>query len=128
MELGTTFLPNVGGSHFWVIISDPKKDPDNVLIVSLTTDRQDKDHSCVLDRGDHPMVTHRTCVDYRRARIVRLAELYAGKDSGAFLLKDPASPAMVRAIQEGAARSDFLKEAARNLLVQQGFIASLPPG
>jgi hypothetical protein len=60
MELGTTFLPDAGGSHLWVIISDPSIDPDHVLIVSLTTDRDYKDRLCVLDRGAHPLVTHAT--------------------------------------------------------------------
>jgi hypothetical protein len=45
MELGTTFLPDVAGSHLWVIISDPTIDPDNVLIVSRTTERDYKDRS-----------------------------------------------------------------------------------
>src|SRR5438045_4027293 len=110
MELGTTFLPDAGGSHLWVVISDPRRDADNVLIVSLTTEKDYKDHSCVLDRGIHDMVRHKTCVNYRRAMIVKLAELNAGRNCGAFKVKDPASPAMLRAIQEGAARSEFLKE------------------
>jgi hypothetical protein len=36
MDIGTTFLPDAGGSHLWVVISDPKIDAENVLIVSLT--------------------------------------------------------------------------------------------
>jgi hypothetical protein len=66
-------------------------------------------------------------VDYRRARIVKLQELYAGKDSGAFQVKDAVSPAMLRAIRDGAGRSDFLKAAARELLVEQGFLTPRPP-
>jgi hypothetical protein len=82
----------------------------------------------VLNRGDQSWIKHATCVDNRRARIVKLEELYAGKDCGAFKVQDPASPAMLRAIQEGAGRSERLRpEAARELLVRQGFVGPPPP-
>jgi hypothetical protein len=126
MELGTTFLPDVAGSHLHVVVSDPQRDPENVLLVSLTTERDYKDRACVLPRGVHPWVTHATCVAYYRMRIVKLRELYAGKDAGAFRIQDPASPAMVKAIQEGLERSTQIKNQIKTLALEilrkQGFL------
>jgi len=125
MEPGTTFLPDAGGSHLWVVISDPKLDSERVVIVSLTTERNYKDNSCVLQRGTHPWITHTTCVDYRRARVVKLEELKAGRYAGALKLQEAASPAMLHAIRDGASRSEFLPGNALQVLTDQGIVA--PP-
>ncbi|HEV3258506.1 MAG TPA: hypothetical protein VG013_16635 [Gemmataceae bacterium] len=122
MEVGTTFLPDAGGSHLWVIVSDPRQDPDHILIVSLTTWTDCKDSTCIVERGEHPWATHRTCVFYRKAMIVTLAEIHDGKDTGRLKVQDPMPPDLLQRIWTGAAQSDFLSGAAKRLLQQQGFI------
>jgi hypothetical protein len=78
-EVGTTFLMDVGGSHLWVVISDPQADPDQVVIVSLTTWHARKDQSCIIERGEHPWATHRACVFYAKAMIVTEQQIFEGR-------------------------------------------------
>jgi hypothetical protein len=122
MEAGTTFLPDAAGSHLWVILSDPRKDAAKVLIVSVTTLTAETEQTCIIERGEHPWVTRRSCVSYRHAMIVSLDELYAGKDSGKLKVQQPMAPEVLKRIRESAARSDFLKPAALNILKQQSLI------
>jgi hypothetical protein len=67
MKAGDTLLIDDPGttldSHLWIVISDPDVDPEHVVIVNLTSYRADKDQACVLDKGDHPYLSHRTCVE-----------------------------------------------------------------
>jgi hypothetical protein len=47
MEAGTTFLRADNDRHLWILISDPAVDPDQVLIVNLTSvdERKEKNLS-----------------------------------------------------------------------------------
>ena len=79
MNAGDTFrIPEPGtslDSHLWVVISDPAVDPVRVLIVNFTTRRQDSDHACILQAGEHPFVHHETCVNYAGAKAVSAAQI-----------------------------------------------------
>jgi hypothetical protein len=58
MNLGAVLrIPQPGASldsHIWMVVYDPSKDPERVVIVNMTTWRADKDQACVLQVGDHP--------------------------------------------------------------------------
>ncbi len=43
-------------SHLWVVVSDPFQDSEKVLIVSVASWDPDKDQSCILQIGDHPLL------------------------------------------------------------------------
>lgn len=121
-ELGTTFLLNVSQAHLRAVISDPQDDPENVVIVSLTTWREGKDASCKIERGEHPFVTHSTCVDYRHAMSVTVTQLLDGKDKGDFSLREKLSKAVLQRILGGAASTTQLPNACRIVLQSQGLI------
>jgi hypothetical protein len=67
MNAGDTLLIDAPGttldSHLWIVISDPALDPQRVVLVNMTSHRADKDQACVLEMGDHPYVSHRTCIE-----------------------------------------------------------------
>jgi hypothetical protein len=70
------FLKSVAADkHLWVIISDPESHPDQVLFVSMTTHDITKEDVCVINQGEHPFVTHKTCIDYSHARHATSANL-----------------------------------------------------
>lgn len=70
------FLKSVAADkHLWVIISDPERHPDQVLFVSMTSYDVTKEDVCLIDRGEHPFVTHKTCIDYAKARHATSAQL-----------------------------------------------------
>jgi hypothetical protein len=64
MEACTTFLRADSDKHLWIVISDPTADPDQVLIVNLTTVDERKEQVCLLHGGEHPWIRHETCVNY----------------------------------------------------------------
>ena len=71
MNAGDVFQFQGGAErHAWVIISDPAVDPEHVLMVNFTTWDPHIDQACVLEPGDHPFITTRTCVNYPRAKEV----------------------------------------------------------
>ena len=50
MQPGFTFLTELD-RHLWVVLSDPAKDDQNVIIVSITTLEPHKDQACLIPRG-----------------------------------------------------------------------------
>jgi hypothetical protein len=126
MEAGTAFLatdPQSGREHLWVILSDPAKDAQKVLIVNLTTLDERKERICVLQRGDHPWVRHESCVHYEASRVTTLKALYGGKDAGLIQLVDPVSPALLQRMREGAMASGRIPLDNAEVLVEQGLVA-----
>ena len=76
MNSGDTFLldDRAIDDHLWVVISDPNKDEDRILIVSLTTAACYKERACIIQASEHPWVRHETCVAYDKARVVSLVD------------------------------------------------------
>ena len=55
--------------HLWVVLSDPIQNSNQVVLVSLTTWREDKDQACVIPDTERPRRGHRRvvvlCMDNR---------------------------------------------------------------
>src|SRR5438132_6013464 len=123
MDAGATFLvPGVVDPHLWIVLSDPRIDRENVLIVNLTTVTRLKEQACIIERGEHPWVTHRTCVNYQDAKVVSLEKLYRLKDSGHLRLQDPLSATLLQRVRYTAALSVRIAFDKREILVKQGLI------
>lgn len=110
-----------GLPHLWVVVSDPVVDPDELLIINMSTDRG-IDDSCILMPGDHPFVQHRTCMRYDRARTRRNADLDRLLSSGEIILDERVSDPVLQRIRQGAAISDYIKIGYRQLLIRQELI------
>jgi hypothetical protein len=124
MQAGDAFLlvNRQLDDHLWVIVSDPKKDADKVLIVSLTTAAPHKESVCLIQAGEHPWVTHETCVAYDTAKVVALASLFGWKDAGHLQMQDPLSPVLLRRVREHAGDSVDLALEYAELLSDQGLL------
>jgi hypothetical protein len=125
MEAGTAFLaidPHSRREHLWVILSDPKKDDQKVLIVNLTTLDDRRERTCVLQSGDHPCVRHETAVHSEESRGTTLKALYDGKGAGLIKLVDPVSPALLQRTREGAVASSRISLENADVLVEQGLV------
>jgi hypothetical protein len=122
--LGETFrLADPGvDPHLHIIISDPAANPNSIVTANFTSWRVDKDQSCVVEVGEHPQVTRRSCVDYRRERCITLAQFNSAVSSGRVTPQTPVSEALLRRIVAGAALSPFIPLGNRQLLVDQGLI------
>jgi hypothetical protein len=69
-------------THLWVVVSEPTKDPERVILVSVTTYEEYKEDVCLLDVGDHPRVSHKSCIAYNEARVASLEKLTVLRDGG----------------------------------------------
>jgi hypothetical protein len=124
MDAGATFLlkDKSVDDHLWVIISDPRTDPKNVLFVSLTTYADYKEDVCLIQVGDHPWVRHLTCVAYDFAKVTTFDALYALKDKGLLELQPPVSEALLKRIRQAAMASTRLKIDYYSILEDQDLL------
>jgi hypothetical protein len=109
-------------AHLHVVISDPEKEPDGVVLVPITTWESYKDESCLLQPGDHPFIKHASCVQYRDARIVPAARLARAIAGGQIRSREPVSSELLARILAGAGESRFLPAEHGNILARQGLI------
>lgn len=127
LQLGSTFISTSDDgegipAHLWIVISDPKKDPNKVIIVNLTTSHGRRTATCILCKGDHPFITRDSEVDYRHARCVSCAKIQHQHKNGRIDMREPASSDMIDAILHGARTSPFLGLELRGMLVEQALI------
>lgn len=74
MQLGDTFLFNVGKAHLWIVVSDPFKHAGSFIIVNLTTDSRRAGTDCELNTEDHPWIREKCWVNFGDAEEVTPAE------------------------------------------------------
>jgi hypothetical protein len=122
VNVGDTFLRADSDKHLWLIISDPALDPENVVIVNLTTLDDQKESVCILKRGDHPWVRHDSCVNYRDAVVTSLEKLAKARKGKAIIVKSPLKAAVLVRIQQGVADSQRMPLDIANILIEQGLV------
>ncbi len=123
MKAGDVFrLDGVADIHCWTIISDPVIDPDRVLLVNFTSYDAFADQACILDVGDHPFFTHRTCVNYPMAREASNADLDLLRESGRLIMLQPLTPILLKRIRDGAMESVDMEIALADILIEQGLV------
>jgi hypothetical protein len=126
VNAGDTFLRGDHDKHLWVVISDPALDPENVVIVNLTSLDSEKEQACVLRRGDHPWIRHDTCVNYHDAVIATLEKLTAAKKIKAIAMQARMKPAVLARIRQGVADSQRMSLDVANILIEQGLVECWP--
>jgi hypothetical protein len=109
-------------THLWVVISDPQRDPERVIMVSVTTFEDYKEDVCPINAGDHPRVTHRSCIAYREARMTPLERLIALRDGNHLSIQAPVSGELLARIREGVNRSRAIKYKYVEILLEQEVI------
>lgn len=66
--IGDTFLaktPSCDTVHLFAIISDIID--NKVLMINVTTNRDGKDQTCIINKGDHPFVKNKSVINYADA-------------------------------------------------------------
>jgi hypothetical protein len=119
---GTTFLRTDSDKHLWIVLSDPTRAADQVLLVNMTTLDERKEQICVLNVGDHPWITHATCINYGDAVLTTLDKLLSAKDAGALKLQDPLAAHVLQRILAAVPASERIALEYAELLQQQGFV------
>jgi len=91
-------------SHLWMVISDPAQS-DECLIVNFTSWRADKDQACVVEVGEHPYLTGKTCINFRDAKLCKLSDLEILISSRRLKAHAPLSPALLNKIRDAVPES-----------------------
>jgi hypothetical protein len=121
VQEGNTFLLPGEEDHLWMVISDPVKDLENVIVVRFLSYQEYTEQTCILESGDHPFVKHKTCVDYAGAGLVTDARLEELKSRGRLKLKANLSPLILAKIREAVPRSRLPLECEK-VLEDQGLL------
>ncbi len=125
MNAGDTLIIAAPGtsldSHLWIVISDPPENPEEVVLVNFTKYRADKDQACIVERGDHPFISQKTCVEYRGAKTASAKELQTLLDSGQISSHEPASLELLARIRAGVQNSRMHNEHVL-ILTAQGLV------
>jgi hypothetical protein len=110
-------------NHLWVVLSDPLRNDREILVVSITSWHEFiADHSCILDPGDHPAITHRSCVYYDLAGITTAECLTTRLDEGWFIDQPPMEETILTRVYDGAFKTEFLTYRQRSILIEQDLI------
>jgi hypothetical protein len=127
VKAGDVFRLTKGADkHAKVIISDPKKYPDAVLFVGMTSWDAREDQSCILIPGEHATVIHRTCITYSRGNAKGSnADLDAMLKANLIELFEPVSDEVLERLRIGAIKSNRTPKNFKQILVEQGLVADL---
>lgn len=71
----------------------------------MTSFDVNKEDVCLIDAGEHPKVTHKTCISYKPARQTSLQNLDHLRDSGYLKNQEPVSPELLQRIRRGVSLS-----------------------
>ncbi len=124
MKAGSTFYIRDRGvdTHLWVVISDPDRDPLRVVLVSMTTYEDYKEDMCLLDVGDHPNISHKTCIAYNEARMTTLETLKTSIGGGHLSMQPSVSEAVLWRIRAGVSKSTKIHYKYVEILLDQEVI------
>ncbi len=110
-------------SHRWVIVSDPKKDPLNVVMVSLTTFRPGaSDPVCVLSPAEYSDLDRETCAHYVDVKRTTLGDLVRLADQRLISLSSVVPYRPLGKIRSGLATSKDVPGYLKAILRKQGLI------
>ncbi len=109
--------------HLLVLISDPAKNPDKVVMVTFTTWEKYKDDTCLLEPGDHPFIKHTTSVKYDGLNeILSVEKIENLLSRGKLERKDPLSEQVLEKILRGACETKFIPNGHWLILNEQGLV------
>lgn len=110
MQAGDTFLIAFRNTrcreHLWILVTEPDSCGE-VVIISVTTLRNNIDQTVTLQPWDHPYINHLSAVLFGDARIVHRDSLNGDVGRAEVRRHRPCSPELHRLICDGILSSDF---------------------
>lgn len=91
--------------HLWIVATEPNA-AGLAVIVNITTHREHSDRTVILRRGDHPFITHDSCVYYADATIANVQNIERAIENGIAIRCDSCSDELVARVQAGLTESD----------------------
>jgi hypothetical protein len=114
--------------HAWIILSDPSKFPQQIVVANLTTcyGSRTEDRSCILNTGDHPFVNRETRIEYARAKLETLGSLIVQQSTNILRFIEPASEALIARVLKGAETTGRIPGEVEAALISQKLIPPRP--
>ena len=106
--------------HTWVIVSDPLRDAERVLLVNFTDADYRVDGSCEFQPDEHSCFTKRSRAAYQLAEAVTLDYLRAEDADGLLEPRGRLSEAQLKRVRLGAYESIHIADEHPDLLEAQG--------
>ncbi|MFZ0803891.1 MAG: hypothetical protein WBQ09_18655 [Terriglobales bacterium] len=110
INCGDTFLledEDGCDQHLCIVVTPPVD--DKVAVVSITTRRNKSETLVVLQKEDHPSLTHESVIAYRYSRVVKIEYIENAVNNKDAARREPASANLLRRAQEGLLESDFVE-------------------
>jgi hypothetical protein len=119
LELGKTFKILGHDDHLWMVITDPKRNPDVVVLVNFTGWQIIHDKTCVVEIGEHEFITKRSVVYYPEPLFKKLATLQKDDKYGLLQYRADLSSELLKRIQLGALASPHTPLKAKKIIMEQ---------
>jgi hypothetical protein len=97
--------------HLWVLLWGPAGPADAFLAVHLSTWREGRDRSCLIQAGEHPFVQHETYVVYNNTKRFTAAVLQGAITARQAMPRAPVSPPLLDRLRVGFFASPFTPHA-----------------
>ena len=91
--------------HLCIVVTPPAE--DKVAVVSITTRHSRSETLVVLQKEDHPFLTHESVIAYRYSRIVKVEYIENAVKNRDAVPKEPASENLLKRAQAGLLESEF---------------------
>ena len=125
ISVGDTFFvqyPKNKSHLFFVIMDICEKTPNLYICAMLSSWKDDSvycDPACIINKGEHPFVDHKSYIAYRGTIVLTKDDLSLYIDSGRFRKDVPASSELIERIRKSALKSKALNPIIRNYLIDR---------
>lgn len=120
IKIGFTFF-EPPEEHLWLVASSVTQ--DEVVVFNFTTVRRYSDTSFVIEAGEHPFVTHKTCIPWQYAKLKPVANILRGIAQHAIEPHESLPESLMHRIWDGASKARaLLPKKVRQVLLKQGFL------
>jgi|GEM_PF-5622596 len=120
MNLGDVFRRSWSFHKVCIVISDPRQDPINVVVVTCTSASFDR--SCILTKAECLPLQHDSYISYQHSKIWADADLEKDLAAGGLTITHTLDAAALKKIHDGAAISQHLATGHHQILDAQGLL------
>lgn len=109
-QAGDTLLlvrPGFSFPHLWVMVAESRGDPQQTVIVAVTTKRFGSDTTVEISPGEHPWVRHPSVIYYHHATLTELRLLEEAVRMGVGEAREPFPRVLLQRVQAGISVSPF---------------------
>ncbi len=100
--------------HLWLVLTDPKGDDNKFVAVMVKTRMSKSDSTTILVVGDHPFITHESCVDYGTADFFFVGNIQRKFSKGNCSLREDMSQSLLKLVRQGLLISPHTVHAIRD--------------